>query len=807
MAGRQRSAFASVSRRETSALAALLVVMVVSLVALSAFGMRTISAARAYVEGEGQWSKRQKDAVSHLTRYAGSGSPADYASFEAALAVPLGDRRARLELEKPTPDLRSAFEGFLQGRNAAEDIPNMIWLFRRFRHFAPMAEAIRLWSEGDRWIAELQTVGAELRAEMVSTAPRRERVAELVARIAEVDRSVSPLEDDFSRTLGEAARWAHDLVFRVLVIAAVVLLGVGLVVSRRIQGRARASRRALEIEARKTLAILDQSLDGVIGMGADGRVSYWNPRAEAMFGWTSKEAIGVLLADLIVPERLRERHRRGLEHFLATGSGPVVGSRIELSALRRDGSEFPVELNIAAIRELEGYSFSAFVADLSSRKQAERIERELTERLARQALYDGLTGLPNRQLFEDRLAAVLSLGPSEGRCGVVFVDIDDFKSFNDTMGHAGGDRVLRGVAQRLLELVREGDTVARVGGDEFLLLLPRVGRPVDAQRVAQKLLAGLAPPIAVDGREVAVQFSLGASLHPEDGTDLATLVRNADVAMYRAKERGGRTCQWFVPELHARAAERLKLEQSLRAGVHGDQFALHYQPMVEAATGKVRGAEALLRWNHPERGLLAPGEFLAVAEATGLIVPIGAWVLYTACRDLKQWHDLGHRDLMVSVNMSARQFLEGDLVSQAGAALALHGLPPERLEIEVTETLRLLHDEATQTILSGLRRLGVRLAIDDFGVGYATLSYLRTLSPDTLKIDRSFVLDLERDPVAVTIAGTVAELGRTLELRVVAEGVETEAQRELLTRYGCTFLQGYLFGAAMPAEEFARRLG
>jgi diguanylate cyclase (GGDEF)-like protein/PAS domain S-box-containing protein len=792
--------------REVYGFAVLFAVLLVCLAGLAAFALRTMSAARAYVEGEGQWSKRQKEAVSLLIRYSSNRDEADYAAFREALSVPLGDRTARRELDRPKPDVELVTRGFLAGRNHPQDIPDMIWLYRQFGGYGPMGEAINLWRQGDHWIAELARAGAEMHRELNQPAPREDEILRLVKRVAEIDRQVSPLEDRFSQTLGEAARWSRRAIFGTLVGIAGLLILIAAAEARRVVRRLQASQAELLAEGVTLRETLDRSIDGVVGMDAAGLVTYWNPSAERMFGWLKAEATGRAVADLIVPERLRDEHRNGLARFNRSGSGPLVGASNEMTAVRRDGSEFPVELNVVALKRGHAFSFTAFIADLSARKQAEEVERELSARLYHQSRYDTLTDLPNRRLFEDRLTAALAQ-ESRARRGVtvLFLDIDGFKTVNDTLGHRAGDRVLQLVARRLVDLLREGDTVARAGGDEFLVLLPQVTHPQDAARLGEKIVTALRPPMEIDGHQVSVTVSIGAAIHPHDGADVDTLVRCADVAMYRVKERGRNGYQLFAPEMHARASERLALEASLLEAVHDGQFVMHYQPVVDVA-GAVRGAEALLRWLHPRRGLLQPSEFLAVAEATGLIVPIGHWSLYTACRELRRWVDMGFRDLVMSVNMSARQFVEGDLVSQASAALALHRLPPSQLEIEVTETLSLQNDEVTQGVLAGLRGLGVRLAIDDFGVGYSSLSYLRSLAPDTLKIDRAFIREMERDPVAETIAGAVTELGRSLGVRVVAEGVENEAQLAILDRFGCPLRQGYLFGLPMAAERFVEFL-
>ena len=422
------------------------------------------------------------------------------------------------------------------------------------------------------------------------------------------------------------------------------------------------------------------------------------------------------------------------------------------------------------------------------------------------AYHDALTGLPNRYLLFDRLEIALARARRLGSgLAVLFLDIDRFKVVNDTLGHSVGDRLLRDVAERLSRYVRKGDTLARLGGDEFTVLLETVPHAEDAVKVARKLREVLKEPFLLDGRELYVTTSTGISVYPEDGADVESLLKSSDIAMYRAKQQGGDSFHLFQAEMNARAEERLNLESSLRKALALGQFALQYQPMVETATRRVVGCEALLRWRHPERGLLLPGEFIELAELTGVILEVGPWVLREACREATAWKADGP-PLSVAVNLSARQFLDQSLVQQVESVLAETGLAPERLELEITESLAMQNAEITAATLQKLRSLGVRLSIDDFGTGYSSLSYLKRFPIDTLKVDRSFVRDIERAPGDATIAATIVAMARILGLRVVAEGVEEEAQLEVLKRLDCDFAQGYLFGAPLWPERLRASL-
>jgi diguanylate cyclase (GGDEF)-like protein len=392
------------------------------------------------------------------------------------------------------------------------------------------------------------------------------------------------------------------------------------------------------------------------------------------------------------------------------------------------------------------------------------------------------------------------------KLAVLFLDLDGFKLINDSLGHTLGDRLLEVVAERIQGALREGDTVARLGGDEFTLLLPGVSRAEDAPKVAEKVLETLRQPIPIDGRELYVTGSVGISLYPDDGGDPETLVRNADAAMYRAKDRGRDTYQLYAPAMNATAVERLALESSLRKALAQGALRLHYQPLLDLTTGGVYGVEALLRWERPGHGLVLPDEFIPLAELTGLIIPIGPWVWRTACAQVKQWHDSGYRDLRLAVNLSARQFQQPDVAAQVTRALEETAFPPTHLDLEITESYAMQNPEAAIQTLRELKAVGVGLSIDDFGVGYSSLSYLKRLPIDTLKIDRSFVRDITTDPDDAAIVTAVIAMARTLKLMVVAEGVETEEQRAFLAAQGCDRAQGFLWSRAVQPDECEKLL-
>lgn len=433
-------------------------------------------------------------------------------------------------------------------------------------------------------------------------------------------------------------------------------------------------------------------------------------------------------------------------------------------------------------------------------------DRETIEHMA---YFDPLTALANRTLFLDHLGLALAQARRSRRpMAVMFIDLDRFKLVNDTAGHSQGDQFLRGVAAELEQTVREGDTVARAGGDEFTLLLPEIASPADAVEVAQRVLDALRRPRSIGGHEFHITPSIGIVIHPSDdgstaGADAETLLANADIAMYRAKAEGGNRYQIHTPAMNAGILERLSLETDLRHALDREEFVLHYQPQVSIGTGRVVGAEALVRWQHPERGLVAPMEFIPVAEETGLIVLLGDWVLRTACAQAKAWLDEGLPCTRIAVNLSARQFQQRDLVGKVAQVLKETGLGPCGLQLEITESVAIQDVDYTALVLGQFKEMGVQIGIDDFGTGNSALSYLQRFPIDAVKIDRSFVRDITANSNDAEIAAAVIDMSHRLKLDVIAEGVETDEQLDFLRQRQCDEMQGYLFSKPVPAEEFA----
>ena len=471
---------------------------------------------------------------------------------------------------------------------------------------------------------------------------------------------------------------------------------------------------------------------------------------------------------------------------------------VEMELRRKEGVPVWVLQNLSLIGTGSSAMIHATVVDISDRKRAE-------EQIEYHAYHDVLTRLPNRRLFTDRLALSITRSKRSGRAlAVLFIDLDHFKTVNDTLGHTAGDELLLEMSQRLRNCVREEDTVARLGGDEFTIILSDLRHPEDAVQVAQKILEAAEVPMMIGGMNIELSTSIGIAVFPTDGHDVETLLRNADSAMYRAKESGRNNYQLCTEEMKTRAVERLSLETRLRKAIQTDQLLLMYQPQVNLATGRVVGAEALVRWNDPERGVIEPLSFIPIAEESRLILPLGEWVLRAACREARLWQDRGIQNLRMAVNLSARQFQQQDLVAMVRAAVDDAGIPASTLELEITETTAMQNAEMTIDVLRGLSDVGVSLAIDDFGTGYSSLAYLRRFPINAVKIDRSFVGGVSTNEGDDAIVAAVIGIARSLKLRVVAEGVETEEQFAFLQRKQCDEAQGFYFSPAMTSESFNR---
>ncbi|HET6718150.1 MAG TPA: EAL domain-containing protein, partial [Rhodocyclaceae bacterium] len=513
-------------------------------------------------------------------------------------------------------------------------------------------------------------------------------------------------------------------------------------------------------------------------------------------GYAEAEVLGQKTSLLKSDQQAREFYRDLWSSLKDSGNWQG-----EIWNRRKSGEIYPQWLSISTVPDARGKPahYVGVFTDLSQIRRSEA-------RLERLAHYDPLTDLPNRLLVQSRLEHEL-VGASrhDAKFAVLVIDLDQFKLVNDSLGHVAGDQLLVLVAQRLHSRLRQADTIGRLGGDEFLVLLPDLAAPGDAAVVARDLLDVLATPFELaGGHETFIGASIGISLFPDDGNSVVDLMRNADAALFRAKDQGRNRFCFYTGEMGSEAVAQLDMEAALRRALERNELVLHYQPKVDLRSGQLTGCEALLRWQREGVGLVGPLQFIPLAEITGLIVPIGSWVIDAACRQLRLWHDAGHDDLHVAVNVSGRQFMSADLEATIAAALQRHGVAAKSLELELTESCLMANPEAAMLTLGRLRKLGIRVSLDDFGTGYSSLAYLTRFPITTLKIDRSFITDIVTDPPAAMIANTIIGLAHRMGLTVIAEGVETEAQQDYLRMQNCDEMQGYFFSRPLPVEDFNR---
>jgi diguanylate cyclase (GGDEF)-like protein/PAS domain S-box-containing protein len=542
--------------------------------------------------------------------------------------------------------------------------------------------------------------------------------------------------------------------------------------------------------------------DAVICTDTSGSITLLNVVAAKMTGWLSSEAVGRPMAEVF--RALDDISREAIPVSTATALGDDRTVQLPPGCIlvRRDGFEVPIENSVAPIHDGAGRSTGAVVVfrDVS-------VARAMSKQMAHSAEHDYLTGLPNRMLLNDRISQAIAFGRRHHKqVAVLFLDLDGFKHINDSLGHPIGDKLLQSVAKRLVTCARASDTVSRQGGDEFVVLLSEVEQSEDAAIAARRMLHAVAEAHSVDQHVLHVTASIGVSVFPDDGHDAETLIKNADTAMYQAKENGRQSYQYFKPSMNARAVERQSIEESLRRALERHEFALHYQPKINFRTGAIAGAEALIRWAHPTRGAVSPAEFIPVAEDCGLILPIGSWVLRRACEQARAWVDAGLPVTTMAVNVSARQFRDESFLEGLFTILKETGVDPSLLELELTESVLVKHAESAATILRTLRESGVQVALDDFGTGYSSLSYLRKFPIDALKIDQSFVGQITSHGDDASIVTAVISMARSLKLRVVAEGVETLEQVAFLQAHQCDEAQGYYFSRPVLPQQFAKLL-
>jgi diguanylate cyclase (GGDEF)-like protein/PAS domain S-box-containing protein len=554
--------------------------------------------------------------------------------------------------------------------------------------------------------------------------------------------------------------------------------------------------------------IIKSMNDALVVVSPEGRILSVNGATCRLLGYEEGELIDKPFGLILGEESLVTEGEGGLSAI----SVAVTGDNI---CVTKDRKKIPVSLSTSTMHDGDGKPMGLICVaqDITERKRAE-------EQITRMAYFDGLTNLPNRKLFQDRLnLAILHSGRHDRLLALLFLDLDDFKRINDIFGHSIGDHLLKEVAERLKQSVRKSDslsrcfaeddshfTVARFGGDEFAVILPEIVNTEDAAKVAGRILDSMAKPFYLDNHEVFVGASIGITICPFDGTDSDTMLKNADSAMYHAKSQMKNNYQFYKQSMNEAAFQKLSLENNLRRALERNEFLLYYQPQIDLTTGKIVGMEVLIRWEHPEEGMIPPAEFIPLAEETGLILPIGRWVLQTACLQNKAWQEAGLRPVSISVNLSGQQFKQQSIMGDITSALQASGLDPQYLILEITESILMQNTETVAALLHDLNEMGVRTSMDDFGTGYSSLNYLRHLPLFSIKIDRSFVKDIDINPDDATIAKAIIAMAHSLKLHVIAEGVETREQMQFLQELGCDEMQGYLLSPPIPAEDASRFL-
>ena len=543
--------------------------------------------------------------------------------------------------------------------------------------------------------------------------------------------------------------------------------------------------------------IYENTGEGIIIADSKGIIQAVNPAFTSINGYAADEVLGKM------PSMLRStRHNDDFYHAMWKKLNEEGKWSGEIWNCRKNGEDYPAWLNITAICDPQGklQQYVGLFTDITEHKQVE-------EKLRHQAYHDQLTGLPNRLMYSEYLGlALLQAERRNQMCSVMMLDLDHFKSVNDTYGHEFGDKLLIIVAARLRESLRKEDTLARIGGDEFTVLVSLIDEINNVAHVAEKILAAFTLPVSIDGTDIFITASIGMALYPNDGRDSETLLKNADAAMYRAKEQGRNNYHFYTADMNAQAQQRMSLENDLRWAIERGELAMYYQPKVGVKSGCIVGAEALIRWKHPTRGFVSPADFIPLSEENGLILPIGEWLLREVCGQISRWHDEGLVVPRIAVNLSGRQFQRQNLPDLLTRVIAETGIEADDLELELTEGTIMSNAEANIEMLVMLKRMGLSVAIDDFGTGYSSLSYLKRFPVDVLKVDYSFVRDITNDENSAELVRGIIDMAHGLKLKTVAEGVETQEQLEFLRKHGCDIIQGFLFSKAIPAEGFAALL-
>lgn len=885
--------------------------------------MNTLSSVRAYVRGESFWSKAQKESVDYLEAYAKSHADADYQQFLKAIEVPLGDKLARVQLQRSNPNLHIAAQGFIMGKNNPEDVPGMISLFQVFQHTSLLKPSIAYWEQGDRLIEKIVRLAEQLHANIQAGETAPEKIEPLIEQINKINFELTPIEDGFSNSISEASRKAQTLIAAFMSIVTVVLMALGILFSRRLVLRDTAYLNMIRTNEERWKFALEGARDGVWDWNVISKEVTYSSQWKAMLGYGEDEleANTANWQQMVHPEDLPKvlaelkayisgkTDKYAIEHRMLCKDGSykwvlsrgkivshtedgraerMVGTHIDIdeiknieAALRESDSNQRALLEAMAdgvfvaqdyrfifcnptLPQMLGYSYEEFIdmpfaqviapefleiwnqrftarvtgqsepvknyqvrfllkggadslwmdlraslVDFRGKRSVLGILRDISkqkeaeELIWQQANFDSLTGLPNRRMFQDRLEQEIKKSERTGSIlAVMFLDLDHFKEVNDTLGHNQGDALLKEAAKRLQESVRDTDTVARLGGDEFVILLNQMDDSTGLDKVAKNILANLVKPFELGIDPVYISASIGITLYPIDATEFEDLLKNADQAMYAAKDEGRNRYSYFTASMQTAAKARMRMANDLRHACERNEFKLDYQPIVEIATGQIRKAEALIRWHHPTLGLINPGQFIAIAEDTGIIFEIGDWVFQQAVQQAAQWRKSLHLDFQVSINKSPVQFKSQD--SAWLEHLARMNLPAQSVAVEITEGLLLDAAISVTERLQAFRKAGVQIAIDDFGTGYSSLSYLKKYDIDYIKIDQSFVRNITAGSSDMGLCEAIILMAHKLDMKVIAEGVETQAQLMLLAEAGCDYAQGFFFSKPISSKEFEK---
>lgn len=579
---------------------------------------------------------------------------------------------------------------------------------------------------------------------------------------------------------------------RTVIVALLLLFGV---YAQIMLGRQKQAYLQLKNNSQLLRKIVDNAHDAFFSIDATGKIIDWNPAAENMFGWSRQHAIGQNITETIIAPEYRHTFSCELKSFSESGQTKLLNTRSEASLWHRDGFAFPAELSIVPLSAGSSFIFTGFVRDISERKLAE-------ERLFHLAHTDTLTGLPNRQSFNDILSQEISIAHRhQQRLAVMFLDLDQFKAVNDSLGHDAGDQLLRETAKRLQGCIRDSDTLARIGGDEFVFVLPNIHSNNEPGNICERILNTLKEPFHINDNECFIGASIGISMYPQDGDNLETLEKHADIAMYRAKAAGKNGYKYYNTDMSEHVLKRMEMAREMHHAIKRNEFYVLYQPQVDINNGKLVGLESLVRWQHPDMGAVMPDEFISFAEESGVILPLGELVLRTTCEQGKTWLKMGIPPLQLAVNFTPRQFSDKGLVKMITSNLHACGFPAESLEVEITENNAMDDVEASRKILHTLKDLGVGVAIDDFGTGFSSLGYLKNFPVTTLKIDKKFIDGVISDKKDAAIVAMIIEMAHIMDMKVIAEGVENEDQLAFLRKHGCDIGQGYLFSKPLDARH------